>query len=103
MVYLATTPPAGRGILRYIDADWRGVDKETLLAAAGSWSSGEALITKIALDLFDPGCVAELGYEVPGPGRMCGTLDEDSYDAVANAMRIARGELHADFSGLRRA
>src|SRR5690606_27442401 len=38
-----------------------GIDKAGLLEEARAWSHGERVLVKIALDLFDPGCVAAAG------------------------------------------
>ena len=72
-----------------------GIDIERLLRGIdGTWSHGAQIMAKIALDLFDPGCVAANGYKPAGWGEAAKVLDSGNLQTVIEAMHIARGDLH---------
>ena len=78
----------GRGH-RFVVAE--GINKAALLKESGTWSRGEQIMIKIALDLFDPGCVAENGYKPAGWGEAAAVLDGANLRTVIEAMHIVRG------------
>jgi hypothetical protein len=78
---------------RYVTGD--GIDKDGLLRACRAWSTSEAIIIKVAMELFDPGCVRSSGYGDATVGEIVSWLDATSFIAVVNAMQIARGEKSA--------
>lgn len=67
-----------------------GIDKERLLRDSRKWSDGEKIVVKVALDLFDPGCVAANGYVPAHAGEIVGVLDDRLYPAVLSAIQFAR-------------
>lgn len=94
LIHLADTPLlAGRlePFLWWDGAHLRGVMKEEALRASGAWSHGEQILLKIALDLFDPGCVVAAGHANPGWGEVAGTLSTEPFRAAVAALTIARG------------
>src|SRR5690606_41259009 len=76
---------------KYVHHD--GIDKEGLLAESRAWSHGEQVLVKIALDLFDPGCVVSAGHPPAGWGEVAYLLDRENMAIVLTALRIARQEL----------
>lgn len=76
---------------RFVVAE--GINKAGLLRALRGGSHGELLMAKVALDLFDPGCVAEIGYDPAGWGEVTAVLDGDNLRTVIEAMYIVRGRL----------
>lgn len=77
----------------YVTPD--GIEKETLLAAARTWSTTEQILIKVALDLFDPMCVRDAGFQDASAGEIAGSLDGAQFRAVVKAIQIARGSLSA--------
>lgn len=73
-----------------------GIEKGKLLRAIRAWSHGEQIIVKVALDLFDPGCVRQNRARVPDVGEIAGVLDSGHMRDVIGAIRIARGEFDPD-------
>jgi len=71
-------------------ADDDGVRKQDLLDTAGAWSQGEYILVRIALDLYDPGCVIEHGHSSANVGEIAGALDDRFYNVYQDAMRLAR-------------
>ena len=69
-----------------------GIDKAGLLEDARAWSHGERVLVKIALDLFDPGCVAAAGHAPAGWGEAANVLDRENMDTALAALRLARQE-----------
>ena len=67
-----------------------GIDKERLLSDSRKWSTGEQIVVKVALDIFEPGCVTAYGYVPANVGEIVGTLDSRLYPAVVDAMAFAR-------------
>jgi hypothetical protein len=53
------------------------------------------ILIKVAMDLFNPGCVRANGHTDAGAGEIAGWLDPRNFRAVVNAMLIARGSLRA--------
>lgn len=88
--YLFTRVPRAFGFVT--DA---GIEKAALLQASGTWSHGEQILVRVALDLFDPGCVRARGYRDASVGEIVGVLDADSLQVVLTAMQIARGTVRA--------
>jgi hypothetical protein len=70
-----------------------GIDKAGLLKAIRPWSHGEQILVKVALDLFDPGCVKALRHKPAGFGEAVNVLDDEHIDEIITAIRIARGEI----------
>ena len=77
---------------RYIVPE--GIDKAGLLRALRGSSHGEQIMMKVALDLFDPGCVAAHGCEPAGWGKATAVLDPSNLKIIIEAMHIVRGALH---------
>jgi hypothetical protein len=73
----------------FIDVRGVGIDKEGLLNRRG-WSSGEWIMVRIALDLFDRGCVKKYGFEPASVGEMVHVLDTDWYRVVLEAVNHRR-------------
>jgi hypothetical protein len=78
----------GRGTEYVVGA---GIEKAALLEAAGRWSHGEQIMVKVALDLFDPGCVAANGHRPANVGDLAGVLDSGNFKTVVEAIQISRG------------
>lgn len=72
-----------------------GIDKAGLLELASSWARSEYLMIRLALDLFDPGCVVEHGHRPPAVGECVEVLDEENLARLRMALAIATGELTA--------
>lgn len=68
-----------------------GIEKGKLLRQIRAWSHGEQVLIKVALDLFDPGCVRNFRHRPAGFGEAVSVLDSGHMDDVITAMRIARG------------
>lgn len=67
-----------------------GIDNEQLLEDSRAWSHGEQIVIKIALDLFDPGCVPASGAKSAGWGEAGAVLSDRLISAVTEAIRIIR-------------
>ena len=68
-----------------------GIDKEGLLRASGAWAHGEQVLIRIALDLFDRGCVRGNGFTPASIGEMVDVLDPSGFRTAVEAIQIARG------------
>lgn len=77
-----------------------GIEKAKLLKVIRAWSHGEQVLVKIALDLFDPGCVKENRGRPVDFGEAANILDAENLETVFNAVRIARGELQVEFPAI---
>lgn len=73
----------------------QGIRKADLLRDARAWSSGEWVLVRVGLDLFDPGCVEELGAPPAHLGEIVAKLDGNWLRAVWTAVLIARGAVSA--------
>ena len=69
-----------------------GIEKGKLLRTIRPWSHGEQILVKVALDLFDPGCVKENRGKPVDFGEAASVLDSGHIQHVINAVHIARGE-----------
>lgn len=72
-----------------------GIETAALLSTAQSWSHGEFILAKVAVDLFQPGGVEERGHTPAHVGELVGALDDGYLAVVLNAMAIARGSAKA--------
>lgn len=72
-----------------------GIDKARLMNLASTWSRSEYLMIRLALDLFDPGCVVEYGHPPAAIGECIAVLDDENLFRYRTALAIAKGELTA--------
>jgi hypothetical protein len=79
--------------------DDHGVRKGDLLEAARAWSHGEQILIKVALDLFDPGCVRQNGHVPADAGEIANVLGDRFFSVFCQAMRMARGEVMLSADG----
>jgi hypothetical protein len=67
-----------------------GVHKAELLEASGVWSHGEQILVRVALDLFDPGCVLRCGHTPAHMGEITNVLGSDFFGVFLEAVSVAR-------------
>jgi hypothetical protein len=67
-----------------------GVHKAMLLEASSVLSHGEQILIKVALDLFDPGCVVRCGHAPAHMGEITNVLGSDFFGVVLEAVSLAR-------------
>jgi hypothetical protein len=68
-----------------------GVLKKSLLDASAEWSHGEQVLIKVALDLYDPGCVRGNGHETADIGEVVNVLTGAFYRCFIEAVNLAKG------------
>lgn len=67
-----------------------GPDVERMLGTLGTWSRGEQIMIKVALDLHDPGCVEESGREPATINDLILSIDDANFATVFAGIVLLR-------------
>ena len=82
--YVLRAPVLADRTGEYVDEERQSIDFDQLLEDSGTWSGGERLLVRVALDMWN-------GLGQATLGQVVNTLDDGNLQIVLDAICIRRG------------